>query len=215
MPKVKIPRKGTPIDMTAMCDVAFLLLTFFILTTQFKADELVIVDTPSSISNKQITQNKGIGMITIGPDGKVFFGFDMQPVRADMLDKMAAQYNLEFTEKERHEFSLLPSVGLPINKLKSFLALPHDERKKVEHTGIPCDSADNELTNWILFANQSFQPYKQNKDEYFRVVVKGDGNAKYEVVKKVISTLQDRSLNRITFITDLEADPNKAKASVE
>ena len=29
MPKVKIPRKSTAVDMTAMCDVAFLLLSFF------------------------------------------------------------------------------------------------------------------------------------------------------------------------------------------
>ncbi|RPI68323.1 MAG: biopolymer transporter ExbD, partial [Ignavibacteriales bacterium] len=42
MPKVKVPRKSTLIDMTAMCDVAFLLLTFFMLTTQFKSDESVI-----------------------------------------------------------------------------------------------------------------------------------------------------------------------------
>ena len=35
MPKVKIPRKSTAVDMTAMCDVAFLLLTFFMLTSNF------------------------------------------------------------------------------------------------------------------------------------------------------------------------------------
>ncbi|MFM7710399.1 MAG: biopolymer transporter ExbD, partial [Ferruginibacter sp.] len=34
MPKIKIPRKSTNIDMTAMCDVAFLLLSFFILATK-------------------------------------------------------------------------------------------------------------------------------------------------------------------------------------
>ena len=50
MPKVKLPRKSTNIDMTAMCDVAFLLLTFFMLATKFKPDEPVVVKTPSSIS---------------------------------------------------------------------------------------------------------------------------------------------------------------------
>ena len=75
MPKVKIPRKSTLIDMTAMCDVAFLLLTFFMLTTQFKSDESVIVDTPSSISEIKLPDTDIIN-ITITQDGKVFFSID-------------------------------------------------------------------------------------------------------------------------------------------
>ena len=50
MPKVKMPRKSTNVDMTAMCDVAFLLLTFFMLATKFKPEEPVTVVTPNSIS---------------------------------------------------------------------------------------------------------------------------------------------------------------------
>ncbi len=37
MARPKIARKSTAVDMTAMCDVAFLLLSFFILTTKSKA----------------------------------------------------------------------------------------------------------------------------------------------------------------------------------
>ncbi len=214
MPKVKIPRKGTHVDMTAMCDVAFLLLTFFILTTQFKPDEPVIVDTPSSISTLKLP-SKGIALITLSNDGVVFFGFDMQPVMYDMIDKMSAQYNIPFTEQEKEQFKLLSNFGMPINQLKSYLDATPEQRKKIVQPGIPCDSADNQLANWILFANQGFQPYKKNRDDYFRVAIKGDSNCKYAVVKKIISTLQDRNLNRINFITDLEADPNKAKASAE
>ncbi len=72
MPKVKIPRKSTLIDMTAMCDVAFLLLTFFMLTTQFKSDESVIVDTPSSISEIKLPDTDILN-ITVTADGKLFF----------------------------------------------------------------------------------------------------------------------------------------------
>lgn len=210
MSKVKIPRKGTPIDMTAMCDVAFLLLTFFILTTQFKAEEAVMVDTPSSISTVQIP-DKGIGLITLSKDGRVFFGFDMQPVRLAMIEKMGEQYKIAFTEKEKYDFSLMSNFGLPVNQIKTYLGLSTEERKKVTQPGIPCDSIGNELSDWILFANQSFQPYKLKPDDYFRIAIKGDEGCKYPVVKKVISTLQDRNLNRINFITDLEADPNKVK----
>ena len=61
MPKVKLPRKSTSIDMTAMCDVAFLLFSFFILTTKFKPSEALAVVTPKSVSPKWQTERRGPG----------------------------------------------------------------------------------------------------------------------------------------------------------
>ena len=46
MPRVKIKRKSTRIDMTAMSDVTVLLLTFFMLTSTFVQKEPVRVNTP-------------------------------------------------------------------------------------------------------------------------------------------------------------------------
>jgi len=73
MKKVAIKRRGISTDMTAMCDVAFLLLTFFILTTQFKPDEPVIVDTPKSVSEIKLPESNII-LIHIDKSGAVFFG---------------------------------------------------------------------------------------------------------------------------------------------
>ena len=70
MPKVKIPRKSTVIDMTAMCDVAFLLLSFFILATKQKPPEAVSVMAPSSVSNK-VAKEEAI-LVTLTKDGKIF-----------------------------------------------------------------------------------------------------------------------------------------------
>src|SRR5271165_6555664 len=75
MPHAKLPRKSTHIDMTAMCDVAFLLLTFFMLATKFKPDEPVIVKTPSSIS-EIILPDRNIMLITIDTKGRIFFSID-------------------------------------------------------------------------------------------------------------------------------------------
>jgi biopolymer transport protein ExbD len=72
MPRVKIPRKSTSIDMTAMCDVAFLLLTFFILTAKPKVEDPVPVDTPGSASQVLLPESD-IATLTIGGKGKVFF----------------------------------------------------------------------------------------------------------------------------------------------
>mgnify|MGYP001342077975 CR=1 FL=1 len=70
MPKVKIPRKSTIIDMTAMCDVAFLLLSFFILATKQKPPEVLAVKTPTSVSSKA-APDKSI-LVTLTKEGKVF-----------------------------------------------------------------------------------------------------------------------------------------------
>src|SRR5882762_2297424 len=72
MPRAKIPRKSTSIDMTAMCDVAFLLLSFFILATKFKPPEALSVVTPSSVSSK-IAPDKNVVLLTMDRDGKAYF----------------------------------------------------------------------------------------------------------------------------------------------
>ena len=75
MSRPKIARKSTFIDMTAMCDVAFLLLSFFMLATKFKPDEPVVVVTPSSIS-QVILPDADIMLITVDAKGRVFFSVD-------------------------------------------------------------------------------------------------------------------------------------------
>jgi hypothetical protein len=49
MAKIKMSKNVASIDMTAMCDVAFLLLTFFILTATAKTPEALPVTTPASM----------------------------------------------------------------------------------------------------------------------------------------------------------------------
>ena len=71
MGRAKLPRKSTNIDMTAMCDVAFLLLSFFILATKFKPPEALSVVTPSSVSTK-VAPEKDVVQFIIDKDGKVY-----------------------------------------------------------------------------------------------------------------------------------------------
>lgn len=204
MPKVKIPRKSTLIDMTAMCDVAFLLLTFFMLTTQFKADESVIVDTPSSISEVKLPDTDILN-ITISSDGKVFFNIDNKNyTRERLLARITEKYSeLQFTPEEEKAFVLSGSVGLPLSQLKGYLALEEVDRKLYQLTGIPVDSANNELGVWIMQGRLS--------NPNVRITVKGDQACPWPVVKKVMNTLQDKNVNKFNLITDLEADPNKLK----
>lgn len=195
MPKVKVPRKSTSVDMTAMTDVAFLLLTFFMLATKFKPDEPVAVDTPSSISEIKLPDTD-IMQITIDKNSRVFFGMDGQQNKEVLLERMGTKYNIQFTDAERKEFSLLSTFGIPINQMKQFLSLKADQRTKFEQSGIPSDSLNNELADWV------WQARLVNNN--LRVAIKGDRDSGYPVVKKVIATLQEKNVNRFNFITSME-----------
>ncbi|MBY0424963.1 MAG: biopolymer transporter ExbD [Cytophagales bacterium] len=202
MAEVKVPRKSIRMDMTAMCDVAFLLLTFFILTTKFKPDEAIVVDTPTSVSEIKLPESD-ILIITIGDKGQVFFGVDAQPVRLETINSLDKKYNLNLTDEEKSEFSLMSSVGLPVGSLKQYLNLPPAERTKIKQPGIPVDSLDNQLRDWIL--------YSRTANPKLRIAIKGDKAVKYSVTKKVISTLQEQNINKFNFITGMENMPDVSK----
>lgn len=196
MPKVKIPRKSTRQDMTAMCDVGFLLLTFFMLTSTFLQKEPVQVNTPSSISEIKIPETN-IMMVLIENNGKVFWGVDRQEDRVEILKKMGELYNISFTNEELLKFSVINRSGVPIEALKQYLALNPDYRDRPENNpGIPCDSADNQFKNWVRFGKIV------NKD--LLIAIKADKVTPYPSIKKVMNSLQDIKENKYNLITSLE-----------
>jgi biopolymer transport protein ExbD len=204
MPRVKIPRKSTLLDMTAMCDVAFLLLTFFMLTSNFTKKEPAVINTPSSISEIKIPE-RNIMLILVDAKGKVFFGIDGQDTREKLLTKVGESANVIFTPQELKEFSLINSFGVPINAMKTFLDMKSEDRDKAENAiGIPCDSLNNEFKIWVSAARSVM-----SKD--YRIAIKGDKVAAYPVIKKLMGSLQDLNENRYNLITSLENAPDLEK----
>jgi biopolymer transport protein ExbD len=200
MPKVKVPRKSTIVDMTAMCDVAFLLLTFFMLTSNFVAKEPIVVAIPSSISEIKIPE-RDIATVLIDKDGKVFFGLDAQQDRKALLEDLGKAYNLSFTDKEVKEFSKIGMSGVPIEKMKAFIDSPPEIRDSKESAlGIPVDSLNNQFKVWVKTAREV------NKN--LRLAIKADQGTPYKVIKNVMNTLQDIHENRYNLITKLEQLPN-------
>ncbi len=195
MAKVKVPRKSTSVDMTAMTDVAFLLLTFFMLATQFKPDEPVQVLTPASVAEIPLP-DIDVMLITISDDNRVFFDLQGEHYKYTLLERMGKKYNIEFTEDERKKFSNMSSFGLPIAQLKQYINLSSEQRKSIASTGIPCDSLTNELGDWV------WQSRLTNNN--FRVAIKGDREVSYPTIKQVIKTLQEKDVNRFNFITSME-----------
>ena len=145
MAKVKVKRKSTFIDMTAMSDVTVLLLTFFMLTSTFIQKEPVTVTTPGSVSEIKIPESD-ILQILVDPQGKVFMTLDKQEDRVEVLKKVGEEYGITFTPEEINKFRLANSFGVPISQMKAFLALSEDEQDAtLKELGIPTDSTDNQF----------------------------------------------------------------------
>lgn len=215
MPK-HLPKRGTPtIDMTAMCDVAFLLLTFFMLTAKTKPQETVVIDTPSSISQTKLP-DAGTLTIMLAPDGKIFVDMTGSHTRKSLIDDMNDRHRMGLTEEEKVKFANSGSFGVPFSRMKQWINMENADRDKIS-TGIPIDTLDvnkSELAEWIHNARLAQFRMKQDgkvKDEYV-MVVKGDKDTPYPAVQKVINTLVDINVNKFNLITNMEADPNKAEA---
>ena len=202
MPKVKVKRKSTAIDMTAMSDVTVLLLTFFMLTSTFIKKEPIQVNTPGSVSEIKIPETN-IMQILIDLDGRIFMSLDKQEDKSALLEKLGKDYGVEFAAPELYKFSLLPTFGTPIGKTKEFLAAkPEDQDKKlIEFGGIPNDSINNQFKAWVL-ATRSLMDQKERDD--FKIAIKADANTPYPIIKKVMDDLRDIRENRYNLITSLK-----------
>ena len=199
MPKVKIPKKSPVLDMTPMVDLAFLLVTFFMLTTKFRPDEPVIVDTPSSVSEIKLP-TIDIMTMTVDKDGRVFFDMDGKQVREATLIKMGERYHVQFTPEDIKRFAVLSSFGMPVQDLKRWLPLDPEERRKLANPGIPFDSLNNQLSDWINMGRHAAYP------KQYRIAIKGDQDADYPTIKRVIAILQDNKINKFNLITSLEQE---------
>ncbi|MBL7765094.1 MAG: biopolymer transporter ExbD [Chitinophagaceae bacterium] len=213
MSKHKLPRKSTHIDMTAMCDVAFLLLTFFMLATKFKPDEPVVVRTPSSIS--EIPQPENSILLTVDPSGKVFFDYDNKKAKESLIRTVNQEKGLGLSDAEMSNFVRGASFGLPFNQMKGFLALDPINQKNYAFTGIPVDTSyvaeTNELGYWVQAARFA----GQQEGAPPRICIKCDASTAYPKVKDVIKTLTKNNIDRFNLLTSLEAIPAGTDAYAE
>ena len=157
MGKVKIKKKSTLIDMTAMSDVTVLLLTFFMLTSTFLQKEPTIVYTPSSVSEEKVPMNNLVTVLVSSADksgkltdpsvaeGKLFISFtgdadstlSSEKIRGMMLDEAISVYNdqhknnrITLSEQQKAEFRTINMIGVPFSQLPAVLSMSITERDK-------------------------------------------------------------------------------------
>ncbi len=197
MARVKPKRHNIRVDMTAMTDVSFLLLTFFILTAQFAKPDVETITTPSSISEKLLPDGSTMTILST-TDGRFYFTpVENGTERIALLDKMGEKYGMKFTNEEKVAFSNVQSVGVPMNQLKGFLDLSDEDRKAFKSTtGIPMDSTNKQLVDWVQSSLAVNPDYK--------LAIKGDVETKYPKVKALFEGLRDIEFYKFWLITSQE-----------
>ncbi|RZL42526.1 MAG: biopolymer transporter ExbD [Pedobacter sp.] len=202
MPRVKVPRKSTAVDMTAMCDVAFLLLTFFILTATSRQPDPLEVKIPSSTVTFKVP-DKDLTILSIGK-GKVFIEIIGQDVKKLALSKMGELYQVQYTPEQMKRFGVISSFGTPMNQLGNYINMSGEQRTKSGiETGIPTDSTQNgELFRWIKAAREATAELHQTE---MRVSIKGDAKEEYKTVRSIVDVLQKQQVNKFSLITSAEA----------
>ena len=203
MAKIKMNKKSASTDMTAMCDVAFLLLTFFILTATAKVPEVLPVDTPASTVQTKLPDTD-LATLTVGK-GKVFFDLKGREIRKKTLEFMSQKYKIEFSEDDKTKFALMESFGVPLESLKQVLDMKSADRSKANQPGIPKDSLNNQLSDWVQYARVA---NIEVNDKELQIAIKGDAKEEYPLIKKVMDILQNQKINSFSLVTGLEGKEN-------
>src|SRR3954466_757937 len=71
--KVRSKKMSTKIDMTPMVDLAFLLLTFFILTTSFNKPTIMELVMPDNTGTTQPVSKDNVLNLVLGENNKLFW----------------------------------------------------------------------------------------------------------------------------------------------
>ncbi len=203
MPSVKIPRKSTFVDMTPFVDVAFLILTFFIMATKFKPAEPVEIKTPNSVSTKDLPDSDAL-QVSFDSTGRIFFAIlsEKDPkIKYNVIQNMNTTRNLGLTEAEMKNFVQTPAVGVPFSGLKQLLSLPVENQKDLRQPGVPLDTLGGELYYWIRDAVSAFT------GKQLKYLIKGDNAAKYPAFKQVLNAFKKNDIFKFQMITMLEDTP--------
>ncbi len=210
MPSVKMPRHNTDTDMTPFVDVAFLILSFFMLATKFKPPEKIPIKTPGSVLADKLPENDAV-MMTIDSSDRVFFSVLSQKepkIKVEVLKKLNTLRGLNLTDAQMEKFKNIYMVGVPLGSLGQFLDLSAEEQKTYKDPGIPVlDSATNEMVWWI---NASIAAFADRGIKLTNFLLKGDGESKFPTLEGIVSAMERNEEFKYQLITSLEGVPTSS-----
>jgi hypothetical protein len=156
-------------------------------------------------------------LVTVDNNGRAFFGVGNGEARRNALSQMATKYGVKFNDKQVKKFEGLSSFGVEIKDLPRYLDASEAERLKFQpQKGVPLDSLNNQLGDWIRYSATELNViYTNNKEKALndgvefkgekpRYAIKADGKAKYIYIKDVFKTFTDMKIYTFNLITSME-----------
>lgn len=207
MPKFKVKRGSTWVDMTAMCDVSFLLLTFFILTAKFRPTEIVQITTPTSRAENKVDED----MVTfsVDKDGKAYMSIGKPERKTQIIDELISLTQNKYgniDDNTKKLFTRLELVGVPVQLLpqvvKRSTAELTEMRVAGQLTGIPMDSTNNQLGDWVQAVRYVYA--KTDKLSNPPVAIKGDKESSIKGIKRLIDIFKEKDVYKYKLVTSLE-----------
>ncbi len=194
--------KGMSLDMTAMADVAFLLLCFFVVTARFQQWEPMKINSPAITNTRYHSIYDAVATIYIA-DNRVMYQITGDKVCKLTLEEMGQLYHVTFSREEQDEFVNAPIIGAPIAQLKQYDKQYMEWEKPTNRPGIPLDTISDELFNWVRESRRAEMILDHRA---LLINIKADKNVGYPIIKQVMRCLEKQKVSRIEFISP-EATP--------
>jgi len=193
MASIKRPKKpGVSIDMTPYVDVIMLILTFFMLTAQFKAElsEDIQVSLPKSGNDTTKLPERNVMTLVVNKYGDIFADVDNIKVRADVIgDEVGlVAFHPDSTTKAGYESGV--NLGGE-RELKRPLVIFKD-REKFKKLLIDFRLSSKNIVGKDL-----------------RIVVKGDKEADIGAIQDLMDMLKETMNTRFSLVTDMEREEEK------
>jgi len=180
--KIKKKRRvSIRLDMTPMVDIAFLLLIFYMVTTQFKPPEKKKVELPASHSQIELPK-RNVFMVTVPPEDSVFIDY-------------VAKRKVTLEDGTVTERTFRNVVSIPFDQVET--VGPAVQNMRAEEMRNVMDLYPGE-------ANKKAREAARGDVLSSLVVVKGDRNAPYGIMEKLMNSLRDESITSFQIITELE-----------
>ena len=197
----RIRRPLWRVDTAAVASVLLAALTCLLgVYAPFNGDESApAIDLPftrNQSSGCTLLDGPGI-VISAGADRRIYFKHDNRSVQTETVRRVAARHGIRLDARQLAELRQLAYIGLEVQQLPQYLALPPQERQHSKLLGIPNDSSSDELAEYVAVS----RAVTLNGAHYSpAIVLELDKNLSIGTVKRIMHTLRQQGIRQCYYV---------------